>query len=228
VRKVILVAALALLVPGAAAAKKPAPPPVAGTWAAGVEISYTETVRDAAGNIVSQTHRDGLQPGVLFAGPGGGASLAGSSLADATSIDAGSDLAAAAQRPAPRRLAGCCSSQGSDTVSFSVTKWSISGLFVAWRYQQVVRWCWQYPNITCFDARGDFTNVDANGQVRYENNGYGWYYTWAGGPFGGHYSHREGRVDNCIIKYGCIGSYYPWVDIYVNGNGAWSGSGGGT
>ncbi len=224
-RKTILIAALALLVPGAAAAKKPAPPPAA-TWASGVEISYTETVRDGAGQIVSQTHRDGLQPGSVFGSPGGGASLAGSDLADATSIDAGSDLAAA-QRPTARRLSSCCSSSGSDTVEFTVTKWSISSVFVAWRYQQVSHWCWQYPNITCFDARGNFYNVDPNGQVRYDNNGYGWYYTWAGGPFGGHYAHREGRVDNCILRYGCIGSYYPYVDMWVNGNGAWTASGGG-
>ena len=101
---VIVVGALALLVPAAASAKKPAPPP-ASTWAPGVEISYTETIRDSTGNIVSQTHRDGIQPGSLFGSPGGAASLAGSSLANATAIDAGSDLGAV--QPAARRLSAC-------------------------------------------------------------------------------------------------------------------------
>jgi len=223
-RRMIVVAALALLVPPVASAK-PAPP-AAATWARGVEISYTETVRDSAGSIVSQTHRDGIEPGSLFGSPGGGASLTGSSLGDATAVDAGSDLNAV-QQPAPRRLSACCSSGGSDTVDFTVTKWSWTGVFLAWRYHQVNHWCWQYPNITCFYAASNFYDVDPSGQVRYDSNGYGWYYTWAGGPFGGHYSHRDGKIDNCILRYGCIGSYYPYVDVWVNGNGAWTASGGG-
>jgi hypothetical protein len=224
VRKLIVCIALALLVPGAASAKKPAPPPPAGAWAPGVQISYTETIRDSTGNIVSQTHRDGIQPGSLFGSPGGGASLAGSSLANATAIDAGSDLAAVT--PAARRVAACCSSGGSDTVDFTVTKSSWTTFFVAFRYHQVNHWCWQYPNITCMNVASSFYDVDPSGQVRYDSDGYGWYYTWAGGPFGGHYTHRDGKIDNCILRYGCIGSYYPYVDMWVNGNGAWTASGG--
>jgi hypothetical protein len=220
-RRMIVVAALALVVPAAASAK-PAPPPAA--WGPGVQISYTETLRDSAGNIVSQTHRDGIEPGSLFGSPGGGASLTGSSLANATLVDAGSDLGAV--RPAARRLSACCSSGGSDTVDFTVTKSSWTTFFVAFRYHQVNHWCWQYPNITCLSVASSFYDVDPSGQVRYDSNGYGWYYTWAGGPFGGHYSHRDGKIDNCILRYGCIGSYYPYVDMWVNGNGAWTASGG--
>jgi len=223
-RRMIVVATLALVVPAAAAAAKPAPPPAAIWGPGGVQISYTETIRDSAGNIVSQTHHDGIQPGSLFGGPGGGASLTGSSLANATAIDAGSDLGAV--RPSGRRLSGCCSSQGSDTVDFTVTKSSWSSLFVAFRYHQVNHWCWQYPNITCLNVSSGFYDVDPSGQVRYDGNGYGWYYNWAGGPFGGHYAHRDGKIDNCILRYGCIGSYYPYVDMWVNGNGAWTASGG--
>jgi hypothetical protein len=222
-RRMIVIAALALAVPAAAAAARPAPPPAAG-WGPGVQISYTETVRDSAGTIVSQTHRDGIQPGSLFGSPGGAASLVGSSLPNATAIDAGSDLGAV--RASARRLSACCSSGGSDTVDFTVTKSSWSSFFVAFRYHQVNHWCWQYPNITCMNVSSGFYDVDPSGQVRYDGNGYGWYYTWAGGPFGGHYSHRDGKIDNCILRYGCIGSYYPYVDMWVNGNGAWTASGG--
>jgi len=207
-RKLIVAAAIALVAVPAASAAKPAPP-AALLWAPGVEISYTETVRDGLGNVVSQTHRDGIPAGVPF----GSAVTTGA----ATSVDAA---------PTTRRLAACCSSSGSDTVSFELTKRSVLG-FVAWRYHQVDHWCWQYPNITCLDIGSNFYDVDANGQVRYDSQGYGWYYTWAGGPFGGHYAHREGRIDNCVLKYGCIGSYYPYVDMWLNGNGAWSASGGG-
>ena len=223
-RRMIVVATLALVVPAAAAAAKPAPPPAAIWGPGGVQISYTETIRDSEGTIVSQTHRDGIEPGSLFGSPGGGASLTGSSLANATAIDPGSDLGPV--RPSGRRLSACCSSGGSDTVDFTVTKSSWTGLFVAFRYHQVNRWCWQYPNITCLNVASSFYDVDPTGQVRYDSNGYGWYYTWAGGPFGGHYSHRDGKIDNCILRYGCIGSYYPYVDMWLNGNGAWTASGG--
>jgi hypothetical protein len=207
-RRLIVAAAIALVAVPAASAAKPAPPP-ALLWAPGVELSYTETVRDGGGNIVSQTHRDGIPAGVPF----GTAVTSG----PASSVDA---------PVTARRLASCCSSSGSDTVSFELTKRSVLG-FVAWRYHQVDHWCWQYPNITCLDIGSNFYDVDANGQVRYDSQGYGWYYTWAGGPFGGHYAHREGRIDNCVLRYGCVGSYYPYVDMWLNGNGAWSASGGG-
>jgi hypothetical protein len=207
-RKLIVAAALAVLAVPASAAAKPSPPP-ALLWAPGVEVSYTETVRDGLGNVVSQVHRDGIPAGVPF----GNAVTTGA----ATSLDA---------PVTSRRLSACCSSSGSDTVSFEVTKRSLLG-FVAWRYHQVDHWCWQYPNITCLNIGSNFYDVDANGQVVYDSAGYGWYYTWSGGPFGGHYAHREGRIDNCVLHYGCIGSYYPYVDMWLNGNGAWTASGGG-
>jgi hypothetical protein len=217
-------AAGAACVPSALAAK-PAP---GSTWAPGYEISYVETVRDASGAIVSHTERSGLKAGQVF----GTATLAGSALGSATSIDTGSDLTAAAHAaaaglaPTQRRLAGCCSSGGSDTVQFTVTKYTLLGN-VAWRYYQVDHWCWQYPNITCLSIGSGFTNVDGQQSVNYGDHGYGWYYTWAGGSSGGHYAHRDGSVSNCIFKWGCISTSYPYVDMWLNGNGAWSASGGG-
>ena len=67
-RKTILLAALALAVPAAASAKQ-GPPPLASTWAPGVEISYTETVTDGLGNVVSQVHRGGIPAGAAFGIP---------------------------------------------------------------------------------------------------------------------------------------------------------------
>jgi hypothetical protein len=66
------------------------------------------------------------------------------------------------------------------------------------------------------------TNVDScciryNG-VKGAND---FYYTWRGTTTGGHYTFRQADVGNCIARYGCLSSQYPWVRIYVNGNGAW-------
>jgi hypothetical protein len=206
----------ALTAAPAALAKKPPP---ASEWAPGVVVGYTETVRDEAGNVVAQTHQDGIPAGEVF----GTADRTGSGLASATQIDPGSNLALA---PSARRLAWCCSSSGSDTVSFSVTKYTLFG-FVAWRYYQVDHWCWQYPNITCLNIGSGFTDVDSQETINYADHGYGWYYTWAGGPFGGHYAHRDGSISNCVFRWGCISTSYPYVDMWLNGNGAWAASGGG-
>ncbi len=218
-----------LAAPGAVGAQPPGGPPAALLWAPGVEISYTETVRDDAGNVVSQSHREGLPAGVRFGSAGGGASLAGSTLGSATIVDPGSNLAAAAAGAPPRparRLSACCSSSGSDTVDFTVTQRTSLFGFVAWRYHQVDHWCWSYPRITCLSIGAGFYDVDGTSStVNSSDNGYGWYYTWAGSPTGGHYAYRWGSISNCIFKVGCIGTSYPYVEMWLNGNGAWTASG---
>jgi hypothetical protein len=206
-RTTIAIAVLVLAIPAAAAAKQ-GPPPLGATWAPGVEISYTETVADGLGNVVSQVHREGIPAGTAF----GTAAVAG--------VETIADTAPA------RRLAACCSAAGSDTVSFEVTKRSWLG-FVAWRYHQVDHWCWSYPRITCLSIGAGFYDVDGTSNVNWGDNGYGWYYGWAGSATGGHYAHRDGSISNCILKYGCISTSYPYVDMWLNGNGGWSASGGG-
>jgi len=83
-RKAIAIAVLALVVPAAASAKQ-GPPPLASTWAPGVEISYTETVTDGLGNVVSQVHRDGIPAGTAF----GNAAVAGVETPASHKTDAG-------------------------------------------------------------------------------------------------------------------------------------------
>jgi hypothetical protein len=224
-RRLIVVVALALLVPAAASGRPPVPPPVpgpgpqpVGTWAPGVEISYTETVTDPLGNVVTQVHRDGIPAGAVF----GTAGIADSSPSGATSLDPGTSPAVSPTR----RLAACCSPDGADTVSFEVTKRSWLG-FVAWRYHQVDHWCWSYPRITCLSVAGGFYDLDTFSSVNWAANGYGWYYSWGGSPTGGHYAHEDGSVANCVIHYGCLSTSYPYVDMWLNGNGAWAASGGG-
>lgn len=222
--RVIAATVLAVLAGAPAALAEKPQPPANRLWAPGYEISYTETITDGAGNIVSQTHRDGIPAGQTF----GTASISQSGLGFATSVDAASNLAAAARASTPtaRRLAGCCSSSGSDTVSFTVTKYTLFGN-VAWRFNQVDHWCWSYPNITCLSIGSGFYDVDGQQVVNWGDHGYGWYYAWAGGSFGGHYAHRDGSVSNCIFRYGCISTSYPYVDMWLNGNGAWAANGGG-
>ncbi|HZR95670.1 MAG TPA: hypothetical protein VFA56_08240 [Gaiellaceae bacterium] len=211
------------LAAGSAAGARPSPPPASLVWAPTVELSYTETLRDAAGRVVSQTHREGIPAGTLLGSAGVAASTAASDVGHATALDAGTVPAAVTPT---RRLQACCSSSGSDTVDFTVTQRTNFGLTVAWRYHQVDHWCWTYPRITCLSIGAGFYDVDGtSSSVNYGDSGYGWYYTWAGSATGGHFAHRSGSVSNCIFKVGCLGTSYPYVDMWLNGNGAWTASG---
>jgi hypothetical protein len=95
---------------------------------------------------------------------------------------------------------------------------------VVWRFHHVVHWCATYPDIDPGSVAVDsfFSDVDPLFQVDWDNHGTGWFYTWRGSPTGGHYSRRQAKIDNCILKWGCIGSHYPQIEIWVNGNGAWA------
>jgi hypothetical protein len=50
----------------------------------------------------------------------------------------------------------------------------------------------------------------------------GWFYFSGGSGQGGHYSFMQGRVSNCIFHYGCLGTSYPWIQLWVNGYGYWT------
>jgi hypothetical protein len=95
-----------------------------------------------------------------------------------------------------------------------------------YRLHQVKRWCWRYPHITSLDISTDITDVD-NCCIQYDGLVAGasqnYYYTWRAALDGGHFSYRKGQVGNCVLRYGCLSTWYPWVQIWINGNGAWKG-----
>jgi hypothetical protein len=99
---------------------------------------------------------------------------------------------------------------------------------VMYKWHQTKHWCWNYggliyPRITSVSVGTSVSNVDSccvvyNGIVGAQQ----YYYLWRGSPTGGHFSFRQGSVGNCILRYGCVSSQYPWSKIWVNGNGAWA------
>lgn len=99
--------------------------------------------------------------------------------------------------------------------------------WVAYKFWHWNFFCWSYPAITYYDAGYYFTDVDSNFLVR-DVWGGGHWYEWRGHPHGGHTSYRQAMVENCILHYGCLGAEYPWVRLWINGNGAWAYDTGGT
>jgi hypothetical protein len=109
---------------------------------------------------------------------------------------------------------------------------------LVYRFYQVKHWCWKYPAIntvncnanpvSCLTFTDDISNVASTESYAKVQSSVSYYYNWGGSSKGGHYSKITGKFDNCVFKYGCIGSSYPWVEIYTVGNGAWQAFGGGT
>jgi hypothetical protein len=119
------------------------------------------------------------------------------------------------------RNADCCSSSGCD--SLEATRDITSDIFGDWlgTFHHRVYWCWNYPritsvNVSCWsEVNGGFINNNGC-------DGWGHYYNWRGNGHGGHVSYRQGDWENCIFYYGCFKNIYPWIQIWVNGNGAWA------
>lgn len=87
--------------------------------------------------------------------------------------------------------------------------------------------CWDYPRITTFSSWAYFSDLEGI-EIAGVAGGGSWY-SWRGADHGGHYSLRQAHVRNCPgilgwIPFGpdCTGSQYPTVEIWLNGNGAWT------
>jgi len=111
--------------------------------------------------------------------------------------------------------------QASGCREIDITKEGKSFLFhsLVYRWHHWKRWCWSNGRVTGVWTSAYATNMDAN-----------WYYKglaasssyFYGANQSGHYSFRQAEMQNCVFKYGCIGSEYPWVKIWVKGDGSYS------
>jgi hypothetical protein len=106
-----------------------------------------------------------------------------------------------------------------------LTAKDILKLFVVYKYHVKRYWCWNYGHrVTSASTKTPwFTNLDPNFYVvSVSLSPHGWFYTWCcGDSRSGHYAFRQGQVNNCIFKYGCIGTTYPTIEIWLHGNGTW-------
>jgi hypothetical protein len=196
--RIILIVAAVFVAASWTATARAKPP--SHEWAPSFTTGYTETQTDLVGHVVATSSQTDIPAGVAVNRGGSPAALP----------------------------FACCSTSGCDTVDYYVTKRDGFGIQVVWRFHQVKHWCWSYPRITSVSVGSHFSNVDGiSSVVNYDNHGYGFYYTWAGSTVGGHYSYRQGSVSNCVFRIGCIGTAYPQIEIWVNGNGAWTARGGG-
>jgi hypothetical protein len=94
-----------------------------------------------------------------------------------------------------------------------------------YKFHQVKRWCWENVKGVkrIYDVNTSTRITDADPFAYYQgivgSNGY-YYERVKGYPRSGHFSFRQGRVDNCVLKYGCVATTYPWVEMYSRSDGS--------
>jgi hypothetical protein len=199
ITSILAVSALATLcLSGASALAGPSPattpPAPQATWK---DSGWTWTHTDTAGNVLwTRSGTAAERPAFASGAPDDAATADGQAVPEAGA-----------------------SASGCNAVDETLT-WSslISTLAV---FHHRVYWCWSYPRITGVSVSCYSTNVDQL-VTNLGCGGSGNYYTWSGSPQGGHYSFRQGAYKNCVPRLGCLAAAYPWIRIWVNGNGAWT------
>ena len=188
------------------------PPPMQLYFDEGFDYSVT----DESGNLLSRQSMDNLPDGSYEISPYGGNAGVYSESAARPVLDSITGATSSISLGVSGRR--CYTIDKHRTAHDSLTR------VVVWKFHHKVHWCATYPvidaNLLTVDSF--FSDVDPLFQVDWDDHGTGWWYTWRGSPTGGHYSRRQGQIDNCIFKWGCIGTHYPQIELWVNGNGAWA------
>jgi len=180
------------LVPGQALAGAPTAADPNSSAVAWETYEWDEITYDKGGQVISVKHGEGLLP---QPSPDGGVTI------DAAEGGEGGS--------------GNCKNIWARRIGHSLLG------FVTYKFEHWKHFCWNYPTITYVEGGHRWLEVDPNFLVRGQW-GDGYWYEWRGAAHGGQTSYRQGQIENCILHYGCLGTFYPYVQIWINGNGAWT------
>lgn len=99
--------------------------------------------------------------------------------------------------------------------------------FTAYDFKTWTRWCWNRSSQVVSDVTKGYAlaNVDSQqywrGIVNKEFTFYD-YSTNNRKPRSAYKNYQQGRFENCVLKYGCIGSTYPANTLRSSYNGTWA------
>lgn len=119
------------------------------------------------------------------------------------------------------------SSSASGCIGIRLTNSGYSAVFgsVLFRYRTLTSWCWNRTQgrVSSIGASWDIIDVSSQMYWRGEVNNALGFYTWRAGYGQSGYRHyRQGSFENCVLKYGCIGRWYPSNDIRVHSDGTYA------
>lgn len=87
--------------------------------------------------------------------------------------------------------------------------------FTAWEFHQTKNWCYG-SSVSNVSVGVYVTNMDPNFYYRGVVNQWDRFTT----NNATHDSMRQAQIDNCVFKYGCIGTVYPAIEIWANKDGS--------
>jgi hypothetical protein len=90
--------------------------------------------------------------------------------------------------------------------------------FVAYRFHQKKYYCYNGSRVSNVTVNAYVSNMDSQHYYQGVVSSSG---RW-GTSYTSHVSMRQGRIDNCVLKYGCIGSDYPAVEITAYKSGSYT------
>lgn len=91
-----------------------------------------------------------------------------------------------------------------------------------YKFHQYMSWCYNGASVTRIEQRYAYTS-DESTYAYYEGLQTD---TFNRPPAGEVNSYMKARIDNCIPKYGCISTSYPWARIRAGNNGSSIGTSG--
>lgn len=107
---------------------------------------------------------------------------------------------------------------GCRTVTGTKTAYTVLG-FVAYKFHLTVSFCYNGSQVTKVNANyWSISQVDA---LQYWRGIQNQYSVWINNNTS-YRSYKQGRFENCVLRYGCIGTTYPSVTITVDKNGGYS------
>lgn len=126
---------------------------------------------------------------------------------------------------------GSSSSSGCRKVTITNRASTVLG-FTAYRFKTWTNWCWTRSSQVVRSVSTGWSITDVDSQQYWKGlvqtvNGFYDYSTNDGHPKSAYKHYRQGRFENCVLKYGCIGTTYPANTLrsYYNGTWVWSTSG---
>ncbi len=100
---------------------------------------------------------------------------------------------------------------------------TLAHLGTAFRFWHWIHWCYRRRSVRVIATGVYVTAVNPTLVYRGVVSQYNDYYQWCcGAPNSGHVSFRQGRFENCLFRYGCVGNWYPWVRIRVHSDGTFT------
>ncbi len=95
---------------------------------------------------------------------------------------------------------------------------------LAFKWWMKRSWCWR-PSRRLVSVGTSTYVTDMNGFNDYHGVIESWsnWFTWCcSEPRSGHTAFRQAKFSNCIVKYGCLSTTYPWIRMSVRGDGTYT------